>query len=429
MLSGPRIISGRRPLVICRLIGVSATQGPSYAAGTATLELAAGAQARAVKRATGAAAITLATTGRSRAVKHAVGAAGLLVAAAGAARRRRRAGGTTALALAAIGSGYAKPAWTAAGASLDLDYKNGRYFRFGDGPLAFSASHSFARASVADWINATGSGLSTQAAINAPRIDSRGVLIEPSQTEQLFNALTPATQTRTVAAGTYTLEVWGAGSSVALSGGPTGTATPGAPVTFTLGGSTAVAFTVAGSPFAMACRVAGAIYSPIGTAGATATRSAETLTSALNLSGAGTVVFIARAPAVANLGGRMLLIGMGTDRMEFRLGTADATGVQLQSLVGGVSQGTLTTATGLVPVGQRFCAAFSYTAGSTAVSINGGANTTGAPALTPTTTTLNVGQSGSGGNAFGSFIERVIVFPTSRPGDLPTLSQLATWGG
>jgi hypothetical protein len=56
----------------------------------------------------------------------------------------------------------------------------------------------------------------------------------------------PATQTVSLAAGSYKLHVLGAGS-IALSGGPTGTATAGSPVSFTLVSTTSVTFTVSGT--------------------------------------------------------------------------------------------------------------------------------------------------------------------------------------
>lgn len=72
------------------------------------------------------------------------------------------------------------------------------------------------------------------------------LVCEPTRFNELFPSLAPATQTRSLAAGTYTLWVEGSGSC-ALSGGPTGTATQGSPVTFTLGGTTSVTFTVTGT--------------------------------------------------------------------------------------------------------------------------------------------------------------------------------------
>src|SRR5215207_835793 len=75
---------------------------------------------------------------------------------------------------------------------------------------------------------------------------SLGALIEPQRTNYLLNSGTPATQSVSLGAGTYTLWIAGSGSCV-LSGGPTGTATAGSPATFTLGSTTSVTFTISGT--------------------------------------------------------------------------------------------------------------------------------------------------------------------------------------
>jgi len=72
------------------------------------------------------------------------------------------------------------------------------------------------------------------------------LISEPNRTNSLLNSGAPATQTVSLTANTYTLWITGAGS-VALSGGPTGTATAGAPVTFTLASTTSVTFTITGT--------------------------------------------------------------------------------------------------------------------------------------------------------------------------------------
>jgi hypothetical protein len=72
------------------------------------------------------------------------------------------------------------------------------------------------------------------------------LISEPNRTNSLLNSGTPATQTVSLTANTYTLWITGAGS-VALSGGPTGTATAGAPVTFTLASTTSVSFAITGT--------------------------------------------------------------------------------------------------------------------------------------------------------------------------------------
>jgi hypothetical protein len=79
-----------------------------------------------------------------------------------------------------------------------------------------------------------------------------GALIEAARTNFLQDSLNPASQTRTLAAGTYTLSVKGSGSCT-LSGAASGTANEGAPVTFTLASSGDVTFGVGGSLQAFQC--------------------------------------------------------------------------------------------------------------------------------------------------------------------------------
>jgi hypothetical protein len=104
--------------------------------------------------------------------------------------------------------------------------------------------------------------------------DPVGLRIEPTRVNVLLNSGTPATQTRSLAADTYTVSVEGAGS-ITLSGGPTGVATEGNPITFTLGGTTSVTFTKAGSLNWMQCETGTTATSRIPTYAAQATRNED----------------------------------------------------------------------------------------------------------------------------------------------------------
>lgn len=81
---------------------------------------------------------------------------------------------------------------------------------------------------------------------DTPRFNANGLLIEGQRRNYLHDSANPATQTRSLTAGTYTLWLEGTGT-VALSGGPSGTASAGNPVTFTLAVTTSVTFTVSGA--------------------------------------------------------------------------------------------------------------------------------------------------------------------------------------
>lgn len=103
----------------------------------------------------------------------------------------------------------------------------------------------------------------------------RTIRCEGTKTNFLLNSAAPVTQTPpNLAAGDYCLWIEGSGS-VALSGGPTGTATAGNPVRFTLGGSTAVTFTKTGTVTKFQCEDGLDPTSFILTAGASVTRPDE----------------------------------------------------------------------------------------------------------------------------------------------------------
>ena len=109
-------------------------------------------------------------------------------------------------------------------------------------------------------------------------LDPRGnmsVLVEPGRTNYLLNSDAPATQSVSLADGDYCFWVEGSGSC-ALSGGPTGTATEGSPVTFTLsGGPTSVTFTITGTIDVFQCEQGDYPTSLIYTGAASAVRSAS----------------------------------------------------------------------------------------------------------------------------------------------------------
>lgn len=100
------------------------------------------------------------------------------------------------------------------------------------------------------------------------------LLCEPTRTNSLLNSTAPVTQTVSLVAGSYILWIEGAGSCV-LSGGPTGTATAGSPVTFTLGSTTSVTFTISGSVTAFQVEVGAVATSLIETFGAALTRAID----------------------------------------------------------------------------------------------------------------------------------------------------------
>lgn len=82
--------------------------------------------------------------------------------------------------------------------------------------------------------------------------DWQGQMVCPAASNYFWNPTTPATQTRTLSAGTYTLSISGTGSITSSAGTAVGSgfgaATDGTPNTFVVSTGGTVVFTVAGTP-------------------------------------------------------------------------------------------------------------------------------------------------------------------------------------
>lgn len=149
---------------------------------------------------------------------------------------------------------------------------------------------NFTRASNANYWNS--SAVRTVAASNVPRIDYdpltgriRGLLLEEQKTNFLLNSLTPATQSVSLALGTYTVWMEGSGTVTTAAGTAVGTGfgvasggaigTFGTINTFTLTTAGTVSFTVAGTVTAFQCEGGTFATSMITTTGAAGTRAAD----------------------------------------------------------------------------------------------------------------------------------------------------------
>ncbi|ORE94091.1 hypothetical protein ATO13_08456 [Stappia sp. 22II-S9-Z10] len=97
-----------------------------------------------------------------------------------------------------------------------------------------------------EYVRTTGAAKFLPPVSRHPETGEMCLLSEPARTNYYLQSEAPATQSISLAAGTYTLWVEGSGSA-ALSGGPTGTATAGSPVTFVLGSTTSVTVTCSGT--------------------------------------------------------------------------------------------------------------------------------------------------------------------------------------
>jgi hypothetical protein len=152
-----------------------------------------------------------------------------------------------------------------AGATLDLN------FMF---PGSMPPGVTFTRASTATYTDA--SGVIQTAAVNQPRWESRGLLIEEARTNLLLNSATLGTQSVTVTAQSYTLSFYGTGT-VTKSGAATGAlvgtgAGQRVSQTFTPTAGT-LTLTVAGSVTNAQIEAGAIATSWISTAGASATRA------------------------------------------------------------------------------------------------------------------------------------------------------------
>ncbi|MCR5876930.1 hypothetical protein [Phenylobacterium sp. J367] len=170
------------------------------------------------------------------------------------------------LSLGLTGRGQAPDAWVLrddrGDAFLwDADFVAGRYYYNGTLYPTLSGwltaiGATFGRASAAGYRDSTGAwAVASSGTLRQHRTAAAkglGLVLEANRAQFLTSPTAPATQTQSLAAATYVCWLEGAGS-VELSGGPTGTVTEGNPVTFTLGGTTAVTFTVSGDVTRFQC--------------------------------------------------------------------------------------------------------------------------------------------------------------------------------
>jgi hypothetical protein len=172
------------------------------------------------------------------------------------------------------------PAWVKSGATVDLDFANGRAFG-----CTLSSCLSITRASSkTNLLPSSISGFAyTTFGNNVLAITpGSGLLIEEARTNQLLNSAVPATQTTgSLGTGTYTLWVNGSGSAtMSLGTGVgcgTGSATNGTPVNFTITVAGTCIVTVIGSLNLEQLELGAFGTSGIVTAGATATRAADSI--------------------------------------------------------------------------------------------------------------------------------------------------------
>lgn len=309
------------------------------------------------------------------------------------------------------GPGIVVPSWVLPGATVDMDFANGRYF---GGTLASLVTAARA-SSKTDLLPASASGFAYNTFLNNALAvtPGSGALIEEARTNVLLNSAAPATQTTaSLAVGTYTLWVNGSGSATPSAGTATitgaGTATNGVPDVFVVTVAGTVTITVAGALNAFQCELGAFGTSFIPTAGAPATRAADSVAlaglAATTLQVTNGASVLAQAGPSANA-----VAGIQADLLSLD----NAVNHLLVFLAGGgntVSSRHTSNVTAAFGVGSllspviKAAAAWSQIAVTNSVVVNNGAVATGTLALSGSSNMLG---SDAGGSFYDGYFQRL----------------------
>lgn len=247
----------------------------------------------------------------------------------------------------------------------------------------------FSRAGGATRVDATGALAAVSADVlrdDFHRLSGvyRGWRLEGARTNVVLDSLHPASQTVTVAAGTWTLSLVGEGA-VTATGALTGTATEAAPLTRTLTAGGAVALAVEGPVRGLQLESGGYATSIIPTGGVQVTRAVEAArvdAADFALKADEGTLYVQCATAGIGALQTALELGDGSadNRIVLRFDPARAPHAALRS--GGAAVLDLTAAPAAADAVVKM--AFAYKAGSAAFCVDGGAVLTAAPAAIPT---------------------------------------------
>jgi len=302
------------------------------------------------------------------------------------------------------GTGSSVPGWVLPGATVDLDFANGRYF---GGTL--TSLLSITRASNATDLlpsSASGYAYNTFSSNILAISPTFGLLIFEARTNLLLNSNAPATQT-TASLGTGTYTLWCNGSGSVLASGGTATitgaapATNGSPNTFTVTVAGTVTATVTGLLNAFQLESGAFGTSFIVTAGATATRAADSVTTsgAFVLTTSGSI--IAQTSGVTSFGGvRAMYASVGSVGLFYN-------GNQVTSFTPSL------TAVGTVTLANLNKCGFSWNASGRSLVFNNGTLVSDA---TASTGTIPAGIGGSAGSfPLDGVISRLTAWNTRLP--------------
>lgn len=296
--------------------------------------------------------------------------------------------------------------------SLRFDFRHARQL---------GARPTFARASTATFFDRL--GVLTVAAVNQPRFDfdpvtglCLGLLIEDQRTNYLLNSQTPANQTVTLSAGTYTLSMAGTGS-VSVTGNTAvgsgfGSATSAASLTFTVatGGTVDVAITGVVTRFQLENGLHASSHIP--TTGSAATRAADLLT--VPTSGwfnADEGTFLVEASS-ANVGADSTAFaannGTQNEQIDVRFAISS---IAARVRKAGANEASMTALASAPVANTVYRIATAYKVNDCAGVVNGGLVTTDtAVSLSSGITTLAIGNRVSGAFLNGH-IRRLVYFP------------------
>ncbi|MCR5876998.1 hypothetical protein [Phenylobacterium sp. J367] len=342
------------------------------------------------------------------------------------------------LSLGLTGQGQAPDAWVLrddqGDAFLwDADFVAGRYYYNGTLYPTLSGwltaiGATFGRASAAGYRDSTGAwAVASSGTLRQHRTAAAkglGLVLEANRAQFLTSPTAPATQTQSLAAATYVCWLEGAGS-VELSGGPTGTVTEGNPVTFTLGGTTAVTFTVSGDVTRFQCE-----RDYPSTFMATSRTAADSLVIGPNGSSKpftgwsdteGTLVAWARTAQGFRTSDQMLVQIDDTSNNERLAIYRSSAGANLSAIVvdGGVTQ--MNPSLVGIQSDEDQGIALAWRANDMAASFNGAAETGATSATVPSPTRLVIGNKIGGDQWFGT-VARLAYAPRR----IPDLSERAT---
>jgi hypothetical protein len=304
-------------------------------------------------------------------------------------------------------------------ADVQLNFTSNRAWTKSSGVFSSASSLlTVTRASVG-FVN-DGSGNWTSISSNLPRISNLGLLVEEARTNLFLNSAVPATQTITVANGsTYSVSVIGTGSLV-LTGAMTGTVTQGSPV---IGATSTTSLTVTtagitGTFINAQVELGASVTSPIVTAGASASRSADvvTLTSPPAF-GAAYSLFAKGAPQTPTTyptPQRIFEIDDGTAANAAIVARNSATGQPLATLTGGTG-GNLTPTGGPWAQSVSRKIVLAAAAADQAAVFNGGTVATSALAVLPSSLAqVAVGNRPGADRAWNGFVEQAAIWSSQR---------------